>query len=165
MRGPLQLLKENFLSNDDSSLNLLQYNMSDFIHRLSKACEAAQSNLKSAQFKMKMHYDENVQDNNFEPGDKVLAICPFLVSHFKPDIMVLTLLTISDVNYIVNTPGRCKQKQLCHINMLKNYIDRDSSVFSSVNLVNCVPPEQNQIESKDMNFVKSDPLSSKILIS
>ena len=25
---------------------------------------------------------------------------------------------LSDVNYIVNTPGRRKQKQLCHINML-----------------------------------------------
>ena len=27
---------------------------------------------------------------------------------------------LSDVNYIVNTPGRRKQKQLCHINMLKS---------------------------------------------
>ena len=68
---------------------------------------------------------------------------------------------LSDVNYIVNTPGRRKQKQLCHINMLKKYIDRDSSVISSVNLVNYVPLEQNQMDSVDMNFVKSDPASSK----
>ena len=34
--GPLKLLKETFLSNDDSSLNLLQY-VSDFKDRLSKA--------------------------------------------------------------------------------------------------------------------------------
>ena len=27
---------------------------------------------------------------------------------------------LSDVNYTVNTPGRRKQKQLCHINMLKS---------------------------------------------
>ena len=69
---------------------------------------------------------------------------------------------LSDVNYIVNTPGRRKQKQLCHINMLKKYIDRDSSVISSVNLVNTVPLEQNQMDSEDMNFVKSDPASSKL---
>ena len=50
---------------------------------------------------------------------------------------------LSDVNYIVNTPERRKLKQLCHINMLKMYIDRDSSVISSVNLVNSVPLEQN----------------------
>ena len=69
---------------------------------------------------------------------------------------------LSDVNYTVNTPGRRKQKQLCHINMLKKYIDRDSSVISSVNLVNTVPLEQNQMDSEDMNFVKSDPASSKL---
>ena len=75
VRGPLKLLKEKFLSDDDSSLNLLQY-VSDFKNRLSKACEAARSNLKSAQSKMKLHYDENPQDRNFEPGDKVLALLP-----------------------------------------------------------------------------------------
>ena len=46
VRGPLKLLKEKFLSNDDSSLNLLQY-VSDFKDRLSKACEAARTNLVS----------------------------------------------------------------------------------------------------------------------
>ena len=75
MRGPLKLLKYFFFSDDDSSLNLLQY-VSDFRNRLSKACEAAQSNLKSVQSKMKIHYDENAQDKSFEPGDKVLALLP-----------------------------------------------------------------------------------------
>ena len=69
---------------------------------------------------------------------------------------------LSDVNYIVNTPGRRKQKQLCHINMLKKYIDRDSSVISSVNIVNSVPHEQNQMDSEDFNLEKSDPSSSKL---
>ena len=66
------------------------------------------------------------------------------------------------MNYIVNTPGRRKQKQLCHINMLKKYIDRDSSVISSVNIVNSVPHEQNQMDSEDFNLEKSDPSSSKL---
>ena len=65
VRGPLKLLKEKFLSDDDSYLNLLQY-VSDFKNKLSKACEAARSNPKSAQSKMKMPYDENAQDRNFE---------------------------------------------------------------------------------------------------
>ena len=47
-----------------------------FKSRLSKACEAARSNLKSAQSKMKSHYDESAQDRNFEPGEKVLALLP-----------------------------------------------------------------------------------------
>ena len=124
VRGPLKLLKEKILSDDDSSLNLLQY-VSDFKNRLSKACEAARSNLKSAQSKMKLRYDENAQDRNFEPGDKVLALLPIpgkpLQARYYGPYTVDKKL--SDVTYIVNTPGRRKQKQLCHINMLKKYIE------------------------------------------
>ena len=111
---------------------------------------------------MKLRYDENAQDRNFEPGDKILALLPIpgkpLQARYYGPYTVDKKL--SDVNYTVNTPGRRKQKQLCHINMLKKYIDRDSSVISSVNLVNTVPLEQNQMDSEDMNFVKSDPASS-----
>ena len=129
-----------------------------------KACEAARSNLKSARSKMKLHYDENAQVRNFETGDKVLALLPIpgrpLQARYYGPYTVDKKLC--DVNYIVNTPGRRKRKQLCHINMLKKYIDRDSSVISSANLVNSVPHEQNQKDSEDMNFVKSDPSSSKL---
>ena len=47
VRGPLKLLKEKFLSQEDTPLNLLQY-VSDFRSRLLTACEAAKSNLKKA---------------------------------------------------------------------------------------------------------------------
>ena len=52
VRGPLKLLKEKFLSQEDTPLNSLQY-VSDFQSKLLTACEAAKSNLKSAQGKMK----------------------------------------------------------------------------------------------------------------
>ena len=120
VRGPLKLLKEKFLSNDDSSLNLLQY-VSDFKDRLSRACEAAQTNLKSAQRKMERWYDENAKERKFMPGDRVLALLPIpgkpLQARYYGPYTVDK--QISDVNYIVNTPGRRKQKQLCHVNMLK----------------------------------------------
>ena len=94
VRGPLKLLKEKFLSDDDSSLNLLQY-VSDFKNRLSKACEAARSNLKSAQSKMKLHYDENAQTEILNLETRYLPFCPFLVGLCKLDIIVLILLTKS----------------------------------------------------------------------
>ena len=111
-----------------------------------------------------MHCDENAQDRIFEPGDKVLALLtisgkPLQARYHDPYTVDKKL---SDVNYIVNTTGRRTQKQLCHINMLKKYIVRDSSVISSVNIINSVPPEQNKMESEDINFVKSDPSSSKL---
>ena len=75
VHGPLKLLKEKFLSNDETPLNLLQY-VSDFRNRLSRACEAARSNLKKSQGKMKARYDKHVIDRKFKPGDKVLALLP-----------------------------------------------------------------------------------------
>ena len=36
------------------------------------------------------------------------------------------------LKYILNTPDRGKQKQLCHINMLKEYVDRDSTNIAPI---------------------------------
>ena len=96
VRGPLKLLKEIFLSDDDNSLNLLQY-VSHCKNRLSKVCEAARFNLKAVQSKMKIHYGENAQDGNFEPGDKVHARLPIPGKPCKLVIMVHLLLTKSSV--------------------------------------------------------------------
>ena len=94
---------------------------------------------------MKLRYDENAQDRNFEPGDKVLALLPIPGKPLQARYYVPYTVDkkLSDISYTVNSHGRRKKKQLCNINMLKKYIDRDSSVISSVNIVNCVPPEQS----------------------
>ena len=62
----LNLLKETFLLSEESYLNLLQY-VSDFKDLLSKACESAWTNLKSAQRKMKRWFDENAKERKFMP--------------------------------------------------------------------------------------------------
>ena len=64
VRGPLKLFKEKFLSQEDTPLNLLQY-VSDFRSRLLTACEAAKSNLKKAQGKMKQNFDKNTKERSF----------------------------------------------------------------------------------------------------
>ena len=70
---------------------------------------------------MKLHYDENAQDKNFEPGDKVLALFPIpgkplQARYFGPYTVDKKL---SDVNYIVNTPGRRKQNSYVILICLK----------------------------------------------
>ena len=75
VRGHSKLMKQNFLSSIDTPLNLLQY-VSDLKTGLTKAWEVARSNLKSAQSKMKLHFDENAKNRNFYPGDKVIALLP-----------------------------------------------------------------------------------------
>ena len=78
---------------------------------------------------MKARYDNHVIDRKFKQGDKVLALLPIpgrplQARYFGP--YTIDKKT-SDLNYIVNTPGRRKNKQMCHVNMLKQYFDRDSS--------------------------------------
>ena len=165
VRGPLKLLKETFLSNDETPLNLLQY-VSDFRNRLSRACEVARSNLKTSQGKMKARYDNHVIDRKFKPGDKVLALLPIpgrplQARYFGPYIIDKKT---SDLNYIINTPGRRKNKQMCHITMLKEYFDRDSSISKPITVVNAVPQESNVFEPEvNSNFIdKSDPGPSKL---
>ena len=165
VRGPLKLLKEKFLSNDETPLILLQY-VSDFRNRLSRACEVARSNLKTSQGKMKARYDNHVIDRKFEPGDKVLALLPIpgrplQARYFGP--YTIDKKT-SDLNYIVNTPGRRKNKQMCHVNMLKEYFDRDSSISKPITVVNTVPQESNVSEPEvNSDFIdKSDPGPSKL---
>ena len=40
---------------------------------------------------------------------------------------------ISDTNYSVKTPGRCKETQVCHINMLKAYHEKPKPELITLN--------------------------------
>ena len=158
-------MKEKFLDDDDTSLNLLQY-VSWFRNKLSRACEVTRTNLKSAQNKMKARYDEKTVDRNFKSGDKVLALLPIpgrplQARYFGPYTIDKK---VSDLNYIINTPGRRKNKQMCHVNMLKKYVDRESSNETPVLVVNTVSQD---INSLDPEFtygmsVKPDPGPAKL---
>ena len=75
VRGPLKLLKENWLSENTEGLNLLDY-VSKFRDKLKKACELAQQNLKNSHSKMKMLCDRKSQTCVFNPGSKVSVSSP-----------------------------------------------------------------------------------------
>ena len=110
---------------------------------------------------MNARYDNHVIDRKFKPGDKVLALLPIQPRYFGP--YTIDKKT-SDLNYIINTPERCKNKQMCHVNMLKEYFDRDSSISKPITVVNTVPQESNVSEPEvNSDFIdKSDPGPSKL---
>ena len=166
VRGPLKLLKEKFLSQEDTPVSLLQY-VSDFRSKLLTACEAAKSNLKKAQGKMKQTFDKNTKERSFKSGDNVLALLPIPGSPLQARYFGPCRKKASFLNYIITTPDRRKQKQLCHINMLKEYVDRDSSNVATVNVISSVPQNQSkmnckEVDCEEMNFHKTDPTCSKL---
>ena len=113
------------LVDDDSSLNLLEY-VSDFRTKLTKACDLARENLKSAQKCMKEKYDKTTATRSFQTGDKVLAFLPvpgtpLHARYFGPYVVEKKE---NELNYVIVTPDRRKNKQLCHVNMIKPYHER-----------------------------------------
>ena len=78
---------------------------------------------------MKQNFDKNTKERSFKSGDKVLALLPIPGRPLQARYFGLYTVEnkASDLNYIITTSDRRKQNQLCHINMLKEYVDRDSS--------------------------------------
>ena len=108
---------------------------------------------------------------SLKSGDKVLAFLPIpgwplQARYFGPYTVEKKA---SDLNYtcIITTPDRRKQTQLCHINMLKECVDRDSSNVAPVNVISSVPPRQSEmncgeVDFEEMNFHKTDSTCSKL---
>ena len=140
VRGPLKLLKEKCL-NDEIDINFLDY-VSKFKYKLNRASEIARKNLKEAQTKMKKWYDKDAKSREFSPGDKVLVLFPIpghpLQARYHGPYVIES--KVGEVDYIVKTPDRRKSRQFCHINMLKEYVDRNDD--SSVKPVCSVGPSQ-----------------------
>ena len=127
VRGPLMLLKEQWLDGDIQT-DVLSY-VSAFRERLQRARQVAMDNLKQSQADMKTWYDRKATERDFQVGDRVLAMLPIPGSPLKARFYGPYTITrkVGDLDYEIRTPGRRKQKQLCHVNMLKPYHDRGIS--------------------------------------
>ena len=100
---------------------------------------------------MKTWYDKSARNRVFNPGDKVLVFLPIpgnplQARYFGPCEVESK---VSELDYVVKTPGRKKQTQLCHANMLKEYVDRNES--GTVKPISALA----SVECHDMHFVNN----------
>ncbi|KAK9500229.1 hypothetical protein O3M35_001526 [Rhynocoris fuscipes] len=88
-----------------------------------KVQSPANQTIPKAQEKMKSHFDRKAFNREISPGDLVLALLPSpgnsLGVKYSGPYTVLERL--NDVNYIIKTTDRRKNKRLRHINMLKQF--------------------------------------------
>lgn len=120
VRGPLKLLKEKWLADQNPTpTNLLDY-VCNFRFKLSMACELAKENLVVAQEKMKCWYDKHAQNRVFVPGNKVLVLLPLPGSALQAQYSgpYLVERKAGERDYLVKTPDRKQKTCLCHVNML-----------------------------------------------
>ena len=132
--GPLLLLKEKWLDEDPEKISVLKY-VATFKDRLFRAGQMAKRNLQESRSKMKVWYDRKAKSECFAPGDRVLVLFlvvgnPLQAKYSGPYKVVKK---ISDTNYLVKTPGRRKETQVCHINMLKAYHEKPKPELVTLN--------------------------------
>ncbi|KAK7166228.1 hypothetical protein R3I93_006107 [Phoxinus phoxinus] len=140
VRGPLKMLKEEFLCDCSSAkINILDF-ISRTRERLHNACTVAKEALSLSQNKMKKHFDRKAVVRNFLPGDKVLVLFPIpgssLSARFSGPYVIKSKL--GETDYILHTPERRRKTRLCHVNMLKPYLCRAEPKENTENLV-CTP--------------------------
>ena len=132
--GPLLLLKEKWLDEDPEKISVLKY-VATFKDRLFRAGQMAKRNLQESQSKMKVWYDRKAKSRCFEPGDRVLVLFPIVGNPLQAKYSgpYKVVKKISDTNYLVKTPGRRKETQVCHINMLKAYHEKPKPELVTLN--------------------------------
>ena len=132
--GPLLLLKEKWLDEDPEKISVLKY-VATFKDRLFRAGQIAKRNLQESQSKMKVWYDRKAKSRCFEPGDRVLVLFPVVGNPLQAKYSgpYKVVKKISDTNYLVKTPDRRKETQVCHINMLKTYHEKPKPELVTLN--------------------------------
>ena len=132
--GPLLLLKEKWLEEDPEKISVLKY-VATFKDRLFRARQIAKRNLQESQSRMKVWYDRKAKSRCFEPGDRVLVLFPVVGNPLQAKYSgpYKVVKKISDTNYLVKTPGRRKETQVCHINMLKAYHEKPKPELVTLN--------------------------------
>ena len=95
----------------------------------------AKRNLQESESKMKVWYDRKATSRCFEPGYRVLVLFPVVGNPLQAKYSgpYKVVKKISDTNYLVKTPGRRKETQLCHINMLKAYYEKPRPELVTLN--------------------------------
>lgn len=119
--SPLRLLKEKWLAESPKSEHNVRDYASSFWERLNQECQLARENLAQNQTKMKHCYDKKSVLCVFHPGENVLVLLPLPGSSLQAQFSAPYMgeRKISDTGYVIDM-------RVCHINMLKRYVSRES---------------------------------------
>jgi hypothetical protein len=132
VRGPLSVIKHNWVTEENDTKDIVTH-MVDMRKRMTGLLEQANQNLAQFQKKMKAAYDKDAVHREFEPGDKVLVFLPESAAKIdnKWQGPYTIVRKINQVNYVVNMPNKRKPNRVYHINMLKQWYDRNQDTQMS----------------------------------
>ncbi len=125
MRGPLDVLCEDWIQNPDVDTNILAHVM-EVRARMQEAKDIVEQNAKIAQKKQKEYYDQKDREMNLQQGDEVLLLLPSSTKKFVAQWQgpYRVIRRIGKVNYEIEMADKGGRKQIFHINHLRKWHDR-----------------------------------------
>lgn len=122
VRGPLDLLKEQWESPSPSGEHVVSY-VIKMREKLEQMAVLAHQHMKAAQTKQKTWYDKNARERSLHPGQQVLLLLPTsdnkLLAKWQGPYEVTR--RVGKLNYELYMPERKKKHQTFHVNLLKQY--------------------------------------------
>ena len=157
VRGPLDVIRDCW-EEDESHVDLLSY-ISTLGSKLSHAWGYAKDHLVKSKNSMKKYYDKNVKRRNFLVGERVLVLLPIpgnpLYARYSGPWRIVK--KVNELNYLVETPSRRKKVQLCHVNMLKPYLERVQMTAPIVNVT-------DDDEKEEKTSISEYPISNSEIL-
>ena len=123
MRGPLQMLRQKWTSNQAASTSIVE-NMTSIQDRLSQMKELAEENEISSKDKHKIHFDKRAKVRSFRPGELVLVRTPLLSSKVENKWQgpYSVLEKCDETAYKLNMPDHPRRRVKRHINLLREFV-------------------------------------------
>ncbi len=147
-RGLLDVAREAWDHQPAAHRSTLEH-VREMRERIDRVMPLVREHLTKAQQAQQRHYDRAAQPREFQPGDHVMVLvpttaCKFLATWQGPYTVTEKL---GPVTYRVRQPGRRKEDQLYHINLLKRWVG------TRTQLTTLATPDPGVV---DMNSLLSD---------
>ncbi|KAL2102386.1 hypothetical protein ACEWY4_001554 [Coilia grayii] len=150
VRGPLDLLRDAWVTlKPQESDSVLSYvlKMRDKMEEMSGLVE---DNMTKAQQNQARWYDQRARERSFRPGQQVLLLLPTtenkLLARWQGPYAVTRQL--GPVTYELEMPGRRKTKQVFHVNLLKEWREREAPLSQQL----LVQDVQGDVEVQEQFF-------------
>ncbi len=145
VKGPMDILKDIWIKdNSEEEPTVSYYYVLQLRERIEETCRLARSELLKSSHRYKKNYDKKSKTRHLKVGDLALILLPTdnnkLLLQWKGPFKVLERVGRND--YRVEIKGR---PRLFHINMLKQYIQRQSQESNHVSAEQGFPLQKNSV--------------------
>lgn len=147
VRGPLDLLREAWESPQPAGGSSVVSYVLHMRDRMEELAELVKDNMQQAQQTQTKWYDQRARQRTLRPGQKVLLLLPTsenkLLAKWQGPYQVCRQM--GPVTYEIEMPERRKPKQTFHVNLLKEWHERDQPLSHQL-LVRAVEEEDDSSE-------------------